>query len=300
MTRLPNSVVAATGKGGTGKTSLTSNLAVMAANRGVGRVIAIDLDPQANLATALGVQGHDGGASIFLSATGDRQTPELFETGRPNLSYIAGGSRLKQLRALAMAEGGPAKLAEWLSTALMPLADGSTSFFIDTPPSAGDILADAALLLGESVIIPTKADEFSIAGVTTLVEQLLELHDTTGGKWGLINIAGVVLFSVNRQASAIERQTRATLDSELSTANVRLFTASIRHTDKAQIDAIMAGLTASEYAYMARTTELPAWYETLGTNPDERLTFASNADQLAADYEAVAAELDKILTEVRR
>lgn len=299
MDRLSRSLVAATGKGGCGKTSLTSNLAVLAAARGVSRVIAIDLDAQANLATAFGIKGHDGGGSLFTAAMGERATPELHETGRDGLWYVAGGSKLNRLATVAMAEGGPVKLAEWLLGALSPFADGSTVFFIDTPPSSGHALSDAALLLGESLVIPTKVDEFSIAGVGTLVERLLDLDQQTRSEWGLINIVGVVLFAVNRQATAIERQTRATLSAELSAANVRLLDAVIRATDKAQIDAIIAGVVASEYAWMARTTELPPWYETLGADPDERLSFASNAEVLASDYEAVAAEIDKTLVEGR-
>ena len=84
---------------------------------------------------------------------------------------------------------------------------------------------------------------------------------------------------------------------ELDASGVRLLDASVRASDKAQIDAIMAGVSAAEYALIAKTTTLPPWYEMLGTNADERLTFAKNADALAADYEAVAAELDKALAE---
>lgn len=291
-------MVIATGKGGCGKTTLTANLATLAAARGVDRVIAVDLDPQANLATALGIKGHDGGLSMLSTAMReDGATPKLHDAGRDNLWYVAGGSHLKRLRSVAMFKGGPYTLAGWIRDSLEPLADGRTMLFIDTPQASGDILASAALLAGESLLVPTKLDDFSLAGVSTVVEELLDLHSGRGEEWAVINILGVVLFAVNRQASAIERRTRQMLQHELGLSRVRLLDASIMATDKAQIDAIMAGVSAAEYALMARTTALPPWYETLGANPDDRLSFANNADALAADYEAVAAEIDKALAE---
>lgn len=288
----------ATGKGGCGKTTLTANLATLAAAQGVNRVIAVDLDPQANLATALGVEGHDGGMSMLSSAVGEgRSTPKLHDTGRNNLWYIAGGWHLRRLRSEAVLNGGPYTLARWIRTSLRPLANGNTIFFIDTPQASGDILASAGLLAGESLLIPTKLDAFSIAGVSLVVQELLELHHGNRDNWGMINILGVVLFAVNRQATTIERQTRERLQGDLSASDVRLFQSSIMSTDKAQIDAITAGVSAAEYALMARTTKLPPWYETLHTNAVDRKSFAGNADALAADYEAVAAEVDKAMVE---
>ena len=277
---------------------MTANLATLAAARGVDRVIAVDLDPQANLATALGIKGHDGGLSMLSAAMReDRATPKLHDTGRDNLWYVAGGSHLKRLRSVAMFKGGPYTLDGWIRDSLEPLADGRTMLFIDTPQASGDILASAALLAAESLLIPTKLDDFSLAGVSTVVQELLDLHDGGGEEWAVINILGVVLFAVNRQASAIERRTREMLHHELGASRVRLLDASIMATDKAQIDAIMAGVSAAEYALIAKTTALPPWYKTLGTNPDDRLSFANNADALAADYEAVAAEVEKALAE---
>ncbi len=291
-------MVIATGKGGCGKTTLTANLATLAAARGVDRVIAVDLDPQANLATALGIKGHDRGLSMLSAALGEgRAAPKLHDTGRDNLWYVAGGWHLRRLRSVAIYKGGPYTLAGWIRDSLRPLADGRTMLFIDTPQASGDILASAALLAGESLLIPTKLDAFSLAGVSALVEELLDLHDGDREEWAVINILGVVLFAVNRQASAIERRTRETLQHELGVSRVRLLDSSVMASDKAQIDAIMAGVSAAEYALIAKTTTLPPWYETLGTNADDRRSFANNADALAADYEAVAAEVDKALAE---
>jgi cellulose biosynthesis protein BcsQ len=276
---------------------LTANLATLAAARGVDRVVAVDLDPQASLATALGIKDHDGGLSMLSAALSEDRAPNLHHTGRDNLWYVAGGWHLRRLRSMAIFKGGPYTLAGWIRDSLEPLADGRTLLFIDTPQASGDILASAALLAGESLLIPTKLDAFSLAGVSTVVEELLDLHDGGGEEWAVINILGVVLFAVNRRASAIERRTRETLRHELGVSGVRLFDSSVMASDKAQIDAITAGVSAAEYALNARTTTLPPWYETLGTIADDRVSFAKNADALAADYEAVAAEVDKALAE---
>lgn len=296
--RLPRSLVIATGKGGCGKTTLTTNLATLAAIQGGNRVIAVDLDPQANLAMALGITDHDGGISMLSAALGKGgAAPKLHDTGRDNLWYVAGGWHLRRLRSEAIYTGGPYTLARWIRDSLKPLADGKTIFFIDTPQASGDILASAGLLAAESLLIPTKLDAFSLAGVSMVVQELLDLHDGDRDEWAVINILGVVLFAVNRQASAIERRTRERLRHELRTSGVRLLDSSIMASEKAQIDAIMAGVSAAEYALIAMTTKLPPWYETLNSQAGDRRSFASNADTLAADYEAVAAEVDEALVE---
>ena len=111
-------MVIATGKGGCGKTTLTANLATLAAANGVNRVVAVDLDPQANLATALGVKDHDRGLSMLSAALGEgRAAPKLHDTGRDNLWYVAGGWHLRRLRSMAIFKGGPSK-SGWVDPGL--------------------------------------------------------------------------------------------------------------------------------------------------------------------------------------
>ena len=109
--RIARSLVVANGKGGVGKTTITANLAYEASKRW-NRVIAVDLDPQANLGADLGVERHDAGESLAEAALGRADAPALYETGREGLFYIAGGDRLNALeRSITSHEQLPAAVA---------------------------------------------------------------------------------------------------------------------------------------------------------------------------------------------
>ena len=83
--RIANSIVIGNGKGGVGKTTLTANLAVESASQGT-KIVLLDLDPQANLTSELGIEEHDQGKSLLVSAVlGDDNHAHVIGTGRRNL-----------------------------------------------------------------------------------------------------------------------------------------------------------------------------------------------------------------------
>ena len=136
--RLRNSLVLATAKGGVGKTTISANLAAVAAAKGH-RVVAVDLDAQGNLASEFGVENHDQGEGLLRAASSGSPL-RLFPTGRDGLSVIPGGEATAHLQSLTHADD----LSGMLARALAPVTEG-TQVFIDTAPSAVSPLADAAL-----------------------------------------------------------------------------------------------------------------------------------------------------------
>ena len=259
----------ANAKGGVGKTAVASNLAAAYAAAGDRPVVAVDLDPQANLTEDLSITGATGAALYRAVVSG--QSVEPVATGRPGLSVVAAGERTAQLAELDSPQG----LARRLAAALEPAA-ATARLIIDTPPSAASPIADAALQVARWLLIPTRCDPRSITGIPTMLARILNQSAAED----LIQPVGVVLFATNPRATVINAQTRADITEALGGA-FPVLDSTIRAAEKASRDAREARVTARELAIIA------------GENPTG-VSFARNTAALAADYEALAAEIDSL------
>lgn len=256
MNRHRASIAVANGKGGVGKTTVTANVSALWAAAGFD-VIAVDLDPQANLAAALGLDPLDPTAA-----------PGSVATGRPNLRY-----------ATWSLGDQPHEMAQALRDGLDD--SGADLAVIDTPPSASSPLADAALAAARWLLIPARCDRHSVDGIATLLRRALAAGD------GRIDPLGVALFAVNPRATSILADTRAELVDMLGDA-IAVLDTTIRAAERAQTDAVDAGITAAEYALLAES-QVP-WYQNRAA---PRL--AGNAAALAKDYSRLATELGLIM-----
>ena len=286
MARIPNSFVFANGKGGAGKTHLAANLAAITARRGAG-VLLLDFDPQANLTKDLGITEFDQGRSLTGAVMGFIDQPTVYATGRDRMRIIAGGRELQKLQVAAVMEhnGNPRGVADQLQRALAPVLGPNDWLFIDTPPTTGGMLADAALLVAEHLVIPTREDARSLDGVGLVLERVLALAQDGD----MINPVGVVEFAFNTSAKQVNSRARQWLEENLHGV-MPILSSSIRAATKAQADARQLGLVAGEYAEMAAATPIMPWYEArqLGI---EQPSFAKNAPDLAGDYEALLREI---------
>ena len=93
---IPSCVMVSNGKGGVLKTSLAANLSGLAATSGW-RVLAVDLDPQGNLATDLGVLDRSDGGEALLRAVAEGSALAPLKDVRPGLDLVAGGPRTGEL-----------------------------------------------------------------------------------------------------------------------------------------------------------------------------------------------------------
>lgn len=290
MQRIRNSIVVANGKGGVGKTTVVANLAFAAARRGAG-VVALDLDPQANLAREFGVVDHDQGKSLTGAAMEFLDAPLVYETGRERLRLVCGGSELLKLATSATVEhkGDPAGLAGQLVHALRNVMKPGEWLFIDTPPATGSALSDAALLMAEHLVVPTREDPNSLEGVGIVLQRVLELSEPAE----MINPVGVVQFAYNAQAKKLNAEARRWLEDNLHGV-MPVLTSTIRDTKKAQVDAKRSGLVATEYAELASSTEVLPWYKAKEMGI-QQVSFAGNAEQIAQDYADLANEVTSLV-----
>lgn len=257
------------GKGGCGKTSCVSNLAVIWSTQ-ARRVLALDLDAQGNLAVDLGVEDTDAGLALSLAIQGGTPVTPIPDV-RPGLDLVAGGTRTDQLAAAltAQAHREPAGAIHDVVDTIHALAGAYDLTVIDTAP-AGGLLEDAALVAADWILVPTKPDDKSLLGLGRVSQRLTALHRQGLPTGALI---GVVLFAISSSATRIRDHARQDLLEAFGHDDV-VFDTIIRASERGAIDQSRHGIVALEYANAARDTR----------------RLAAGARTLAADYLALADE----------
>ena len=286
-------VVIAQGKGGVGKTSVTSNVGGLAALAGL-RTLVIDLDPQGNMARDLGLEPDDGSRLLqALVAGGD--LPVI--TGvRENLDVVPGGPEVADLGGLmfSLSARGGAPLSAALEKSLNRVAENYDLILIDTPPGE-KTLVEAALGVAAAVLIPTRADDASLDGLSRVAERFIVAREHNPD----LRLAGVLLFAVGARSRRLETSVRRSIADIVGNA-APIFEARVRHMESAAVDARRGGLLTHELEGAAaedRRARLVALRYGVATEPG---LLVRNAEGLASDYEAVTRELLTRLSQIEQ
>jgi chromosome partitioning protein len=167
-------------KGGVGKTTTAVNLAAALAKSGA-RVLVIDLDPQGNASTALGVEHRADTISVYDVLVNDAPIEEVIQKSPefdslycvPATIHLAGAEI--ELVSLVARE-------QRLRTALERFAEEGDEepfhyVFIDCPPSLG-LLTINAFVAAREVLIPIQCEYYALEGLSQLLKniQLIEKH----------------------------------------------------------------------------------------------------------------------------
>lgn len=160
-------------KGGVGKTTSAVNLAAALARKGMG-VLVIDLDPQGNASTALGVEHHNSVVGSY----------EVLVQGVPMLDAVKQSPEHHNLYCLpatinlAGAEIDMVSVTNRERVLLDSLNQFLESFdhpihfvFIDSPPSLGLLTVNALVAAGE-VLVPIQCEYYALEGVTQLMANI--------------------------------------------------------------------------------------------------------------------------------
>lgn len=153
-------------KGGVGKTTTAINLSAGLGKLGK-KVILIDIDPQGNSTSGLGVDKNDGNPIIYDVLVNQRDIEDAIrDTSAENVKLIPSNNQLAGLEIELAREGNWEKI---LRNKLEKIKNQYDFIFIDCPPSLG-ILSVIGLVASDSVIIPIQCEYYALEGVSQLFE----------------------------------------------------------------------------------------------------------------------------------
>ena len=179
-------IACANQKGGVGKTTTVVNLASLLALTG-DRVLLVDLDPQGNATSGLGIDRASLDHSSYDGIIDGLDLRQTIVRGSSDGVDVVPASI-----ALAGAEvelaGAPSRERR-LRRLLEPLADGYDHIFIDSPPSLG-LLTVNALTAADAVLIPLQCEYYALEGLTQLLATIDLVRDHLNPR---LAIDGVVL-----------------------------------------------------------------------------------------------------------
>jgi chromosome partitioning protein len=166
-------IAIASQKGGVGKTTTAINLGACLAQESR-RVLLIDIDPQGNATSGLGVNGNDQATTIYQALIGQAELRQaVMPTALANLDLVPAGQSLSGAEVELV---GMMARETRLKQCLVAVRQEYDFILIDGPPSLG-LLTVNALTASDSVLIPLQCEYLALEGLTQLVAAIRLVQD---------------------------------------------------------------------------------------------------------------------------
>ena len=196
-------------KGGVGKTTTTVNLASALASKGL-QVLVIDLDPQGNASTALGIDHHADIKSIYEVLIDDVPIEKVVQISpeRPGLTCVPAtihlaGAEIELVSLVAREQRLRTAIETYLQTTMNP----PDYVLIDCPPSLG-LLTVNAFVAAKEVLIPIQCEYYALEGLSQLTRSIEMIRKHLNPELELSTILLTMYDSRTKLASQVAEEVK--------------------------------------------------------------------------------------------
>ena len=195
-------------KGGVGKTTTVINLAASLSILGQNNLV-IDLDPQGNATTGLGMSNNNEEKNIYNLLIKKINIKETIQrTKIKNLDLIGSHVNLSGLEVETANDSNRAfVLKELLSNEKDGLLDKYDNIFIDCPPSLS-LLTIMALVASDELLVPLQTEFFALEGITQLVKTIDRIKENLNPKLKIRGILLTMFDKRNKLSSEVDSEAR--------------------------------------------------------------------------------------------